>query len=91
MNHVRVEAAENSSSATDDRQKDLGCTLNLPMGLGIYIYVEDLDAHFERAMANGAKVVYPPEDTEWGTRRYRALDLDGYEWSIGTYWPCGEV
>jgi hypothetical protein len=22
-----------------------------------------------------------------GTRRFRALDLDGYEWSFGTYVP----
>jgi uncharacterized glyoxalase superfamily protein PhnB len=63
---------------------------NLPGGHGIYVYVEDLDTHYERARANGAKIVYPPEDTQWGTRRYRALDLDGYEWSFGTYRPSGE-
>ncbi|MEP6953152.1 MAG: hypothetical protein ABI950_03700 [Solirubrobacteraceae bacterium] len=31
--------------------------------------------------------VFGPEDTEWGTRRARVLDLDGYEWSFGTYQP----
>ena len=25
-------------------------------------------------------MVYPPEDTEWGTCRYRVLDSEGYEW-----------
>lgn len=75
-------------AATEDQNEQT--SWNLPMGRGIYVYVEDLDAHFERAMANGAKIVYPPEDTEWGTRRYRALDLDGYEWSFGTYRPSGE-
>ena len=64
---------------------------NLPSGQGIYFYVEDLDTHYERARANGAKIVYPPENTQWGTRRYRALDLDGYEWSFGTCRPSGEV
>ena len=63
---------------------------NLPSGQGIYVYVEDLDTHYEKARANGAKIVYPPENTQWGTRRYRALDLDGYEWSFGTYRPSGE-
>ena len=29
----------------------------------------------------------PPEDTEWGTRRYRVLDPEGYEWSFGSYRP----
>jgi predicted enzyme related to lactoylglutathione lyase len=33
------------------------------VGQGIYVYVEDVDAHFERARAAGARVVYPPEDT----------------------------
>jgi uncharacterized glyoxalase superfamily protein PhnB len=33
------------------------------VGQGIYVYVENVDAHFERA--GGARVVYPPEDTEW--------------------------
>ena len=41
------------------------------VGQGIYVYVEDVDAHFERARSDGARVVYPPEDTEWGTRRIR--------------------
>jgi len=45
------------------------------VGQGVYVYVEDLDAHFARAQAGGARIVYPPEDTEWGTRRYRVLDL----------------
>jgi uncharacterized glyoxalase superfamily protein PhnB len=57
------------------------------VGQGIYVYVEDVDAHFERARAGGARVVYPPEDTEWGTRPYRVLDPEGYEWSFGNYRP----
>jgi hypothetical protein len=39
--------------------------------------------------AAGARVVYPPEDAEWGTHRYRVLDPEGYEWSFGTYRPGG--
>ena len=57
------------------------------VGQGIYVYVEDVDAHFDRARASGARVVYPSEDTEWGTRRYRVLDPEGYEWSFGSYRP----
>jgi uncharacterized glyoxalase superfamily protein PhnB len=57
------------------------------VGQGVYVHVEDVDAHFERALAGGARVVYPPEETEWGTRRYRVLDPEGYEWSFGSYRP----
>lgn len=54
---------------------------------GIYLVVADVDAHFERARAAGAEVVYPPQDTEFGTRRWRARDPEGHEWSFGTYQP----
>ena len=32
-------------------------------------------------------VPYPPKDSEWGTRRCRVLDPEGYEWSFGSYRP----
>ena len=52
---------------------------DVPAEHGVYIYVDDVDAHYERSKAAGAKIVFPPEDTGWGTRRYRCLDLEGYE------------
>lgn len=54
---------------------------------GVYLLVDDVDAHFARAEAAGAEVVFPPEDTAWGTRRYRIRDPEGYEWSVGGYQP----
>ena len=58
-----------------------------PPGHGTYVVVVDVDAHHARASAAGAEIVYPPEDTDFGTRRYRARDTEGYEWSFGTYRP----
>ena len=55
---------------------------------GIYVYVEDVDAHYRQAQAAGAEIVFPPEDSEWGTRRYRVRDPEGYEWSFGNYRPA---
>jgi uncharacterized glyoxalase superfamily protein PhnB len=60
-----------------------------PAAHGVYVVVEDVDAHHGRAAAAGARIVYEPQDTEFGTRRYRALDPEGYEWSFGTYRPGG--
>ena len=48
--------------------------LTVPPGRGIYVVVEDVDAQFERAKAGGATVVYPPEDTEFGTGFARQFD-----------------
>jgi uncharacterized glyoxalase superfamily protein PhnB len=56
-------------------------------GAGIYLVVDDVDAHHSTAVARGTDIVYGPEDTEFGTRRYRARDPEGYEWSFGTYQP----
>jgi uncharacterized glyoxalase superfamily protein PhnB len=57
---------------------------------GLYLVVSDAEevtATFERAVAAGAGVGHPPESTEWGTHRARVRDLDGHEWSFGTYRP----
>lgn len=62
-------------------------TATSPTGHGVYVVVDDVDAHHERARAAGARVVYGPEDTEFGARRYRVLDPEGYEWSFGNYRP----
>ncbi len=58
-----------------------------PATRGVYCVVDDVDSHFAKAKEAGATVVYGPEDTEFGTRRYRVMDPEGYEWSFGTYKP----
>ncbi|MCK0169073.1 VOC family protein [Jannaschia sp. S6380] len=54
---------------------------------GLYVVVEDVDSHHAKAMAAGATEVYPPEETEFGTRRWRGRDTEGHEWTFGTYAP----
>lgn len=54
---------------------------------GIYVAVDDADAHCERAKAAGADITRELEDTEYGSREYSARDLEGYHWSFGTYRP----
>ncbi|MEV8213028.1 VOC family protein [Leifsonia sp. NPDC077715] len=56
-------------------------------GVGTYLVAPDVDGMFARAIEAGATVVFPPEDTEWGTRRARVLDPGGREWSFGSYRP----
>jgi uncharacterized glyoxalase superfamily protein PhnB len=57
------------------------------VGHRICVVVEDVEEHFKRARKAGAHVVFPPEDTPWGTRRFRVLDIEGHEWSFGSYQP----
>lgn len=54
---------------------------------GVYVVIEDIEAHYERAKAAGARIVRPLADTEYGSREYSALDHEGRVWSFGTYRP----
>ncbi len=51
------------------------------------VYVDDVDAHFERARAAGAEITSPPKDTDFGAREYHARDFEGHSWTFGSYRP----
>jgi uncharacterized glyoxalase superfamily protein PhnB len=53
----------------------------------LYVYVDDLDGHFERARSAGAEITNSPADTDFGFREYHARDLEGHSWTFGTYRP----
>jgi PhnB protein len=46
----------------------------------VNVYVDDVDAHYRQAVAEGARVVMNLEDMFWGDRRYEALDPEGHRW-----------
>ena len=46
----------------------------------LYVNVEDVDKHFERARKAGAKIIEEPLDTPYGDRRYGAEDPEGHQW-----------
>jgi uncharacterized glyoxalase superfamily protein PhnB len=54
---------------------------------GLYVALDGLDAHYERAVAARAEIVRPLADTDYGSREYTARDLEGNLWSFGTYRP----
>ena len=47
----------------------------------------DVDAHHDRAVAAGAKVVTPLHDPDYGGRAYACLDPEGHLWNFGSYDP----
>lgn len=62
-----------------------GLSYKSPKRLGqatqhLYIYVEDVDAHFERAKAAGAGILEEPSDKFYGDRTYGASDPEGHQW-----------
>ena len=46
---------------------------------GVLVYVDDVDAHFTRARAAGARVLSEPEPGP-PARRYRVEDIEGHRW-----------
>ena len=49
------------------------------------LYVKDVDALFNRAVAAGATPVMPPEDMFWGDRFAQVEDPYGHIWALGTH------
>jgi uncharacterized glyoxalase superfamily protein PhnB len=48
--------------------------------VGLYMQVDDVEAHFQRAKAAGAEIQDAPADQEYGVRMYGALDPEGQQW-----------
>jgi uncharacterized glyoxalase superfamily protein PhnB len=44
------------------------------------VFVEDVDAHFERTRSTGANIVESLHETTYGERQYGVEDLDGHHW-----------
>jgi len=49
-----------------------------------WVYVEDCDDVFKKAVAAGAKVHLPMEDQFWGDRAGAITDPEGFTWWIAT-------
>ena len=58
-----------------------------PMTAFLYVYVNDTDATFKRAVAAGARAVEDPSETPYGDRRCMVEDEWGNTWQIATYTP----
>ena len=50
----------------------------------IYLYLPNVDAAVERAMAAGAKALLPAADQSWGDRVARIIDPAGHVWNIAS-------
>ena len=56
-----------------------------PMPAFLYIYVQDTDAIFRRALDRGAKPIEEPQDMPYGDRRAMVRDPWGNAWQIATH------
>lgn len=51
-------------------------------GYSVMVRVEDVAAHYGRALQSGARIIQPPADYPYGERQYTAEDLAGHRWTF---------
>ncbi len=56
-----------------------------PMPAMLYVYVDDVDVRYQRALAAGATSVQPPADQFYGDRSGGCRDRCGNPWWIATH------
>ncbi|PXW29260.1 VOC family protein [Paraburkholderia caballeronis] len=68
-----------------------GSTAHTPRSAGaiapqsFYLYVDDVDTVYARALTAGAKSLSEPQDQFWGDRFAQIEDLDGYRWALACH------
>ncbi len=60
--------------------KELGGTT-----ASVFLYVEDVDAVVQQAVAAGATITMPVADQFWGDRFGSVLDPFGHQWAVATH------
>ncbi len=73
-----------------DEFPEYGCSSKPPMSLKgtsvfFYMYVDNVDTAFNKAVKAGAKVKIPVSDMFWGDRYGQVEDPFGHIWSIATH------
>jgi uncharacterized glyoxalase superfamily protein PhnB len=54
---------------------------------GLSVLVDDVDAHYARSVAAGARVDNAPADQDYGLREYGVRDLENHRWWFATPLP----
>jgi PhnB protein len=72
----------------NDEFPQMGCVGPKSLGgtpVTMFIYAEDVDTVFNKAVAAGATVTMPVGDMFWGDRFGQVADPYGHKWSIATH------
>ncbi|RJP35975.1 MAG: VOC family protein [Phycisphaerales bacterium] len=85
--HAEIQIGD-SKLMLNDESPEWGCLSPLSKpgaGFLVNIYVDDVDAVFNRAVEAGATPVMPVADQFWGDRYGQLTDPFGHRWSIATH------
>jgi uncharacterized glyoxalase superfamily protein PhnB len=51
----------------------------------LYVYVDDVEAHYQHAKSLDAPGISEPVDMFWGDRMYETQDLEGHKWAFAQH------
>jgi len=85
--HAQMRIGDSMVMLTDENPQ---WQMKAPKTLGgspasLHLYVENVDAVFERAVEAGCEVLFPVNDTFWGDRYGKVADPFGHQWGIATH------
>lgn len=88
--HARLKIGDSQIMLADESEEDTYSNLGSP-SLGqatscvLYMYVEDVDSYFQKAIHLGAKSLVPVSDMFWGDRYCQLQDPFGHVWSLASH------
>jgi uncharacterized glyoxalase superfamily protein PhnB len=53
----------------------------------VILSAEEIDAHYENAKSNGAKIIQQLAEQDYGGKNFSCYDIEGHLWSFGSYDP----
>jgi PhnB protein len=84
ISHAELKIGDSIVFINDELGPMTGAVAGTPK-MSLFLYVENADAAFGRAIAGGSKVDMPLENQFWGDRFGKITDPFGYQWGIATH------
>ena len=93
--HARLKIGDSQIMLFDENPECSQEGLVSPLSLSgtsslLYIYVENVDSSFQKAIDLGATSILPIDDMFWGDRYGQLQDPFGHRWSLATHLSSGE-
>lgn len=87
LGHAEIQIGDSMVMLADEmpERKIVGPETLGGSATGICLYVEDVDALFQQAIAAGGKVDRPVEDQFYGDRSGTLIDPFGHKWTVSTH------
>jgi PhnB protein len=82
--HAEIKIGDSRIMLNDVMQGQKGPKAYSGSPASLWLYVDDSDALFNRAVGAGAKVQMPLDNQFWGDRGGAVADPEGYTWWIAT-------